>query len=303
MMDETSTASSADSFVVIGDIMVDIMCRVEASPSIGTDTPARIETHGGGGGANVAAWLADRGPVTFLIGRAGNDRWGQMSVDLLSEVGVTSHIKRDPHEPTGTCVVVVTPDGERTMMPDAGANAHLAPSDLPDELFRDDCHLHISGYTLFRTGSRLAGLAALDLARRRHMTISIDVSSTAPLAEVGPQAFLEWTRGADVCFANDDEAALLSGVADPGSAAKALAAQFGCVVVKQGPAGAIAVDAHGEAHTTPAVTVDVIDTTGAGDAFAAGFLIPWTQGRPLNDCLARATVLAGRAVAGVGGRP
>ena len=302
MNDLPATTGDAG-FVVIGDLMVDIMCRVEANPAIGTDTPARIATHAGGGGANVAAWIADRGPAVNFIGRAGNDRWGQMSVDQLSEVGVSCHIVRDPHAPTGTCVVLVTPDGERTMMPDAGANAHLAPSDMPDDLFREGAHLHLSGYTLFRNGSRLAGLAALDLARRRDMTISVDVSSTAPLRSVGTQAFLEWTRGADLCFANADEAELLSGMPTPDTAARFLAKHFGSVVVKQGPAGAIAFGSRGEATTTPSLTVDVVDTTGAGDAFAAGFLIPWTQGRPLNDCLARATVLAGRAVAGVGGRP
>jgi sugar/nucleoside kinase (ribokinase family) len=302
-VNEQTSAARGAGFVVIGDLMVDIMCRVEANPAIGTDTPARIATHAGGGGANVAAWIADRGPAVNFIGRAGNDRWGQMSVDQLIEVGVTCHIVRDQHEPTGTCVVLVTPDGERTMMPDAGANAHLAPSDVPDSLFRKGSHLHLSGYTLFRNGSRLAGLAALDLARRRAMTISVDVSSTAPLKGVGTQAFLEWTSGADLCFANADEAELLSGMNTPESAAQMLAQHFGTAVVKQGPAGAIAFGTRGEATTTPSVTVDVVDTTGAGDAFAAGFLIPWTQGRPLNDCLARATVLAGRAVAGVGGRP
>ncbi len=297
----------ADGFVIIGDVMEDIVCQVDSAPRAGSDTPARIRTHGGGGGANVAAWLAHPGPVTHFIGRAGKDRWGSVSVDLLSGNGVTCHIAHDSHEATGTCIVLVTANGERTVLPDFGANAHLAPSDIPDDLFLVGRHLHVSGYTLLNPGSRLAGLAALDLARRRHMTISVDVSSTVALNDVGPEAFLEWTRGVDVCFANAEEAAFLTGHDDPQHATRALATSYRCAVVKLGSHGAVAMDDAGNRDsalaTTPAITVDVIETTGAGDAFAAGFLVPWTQGRPVADCLATATVLAGRAVAGVGGRP
>lgn len=299
--------SRGDGFVVVGDVMVDIVCQVDTAPQTGTDTPACISTHGGGGGANVAAWLAHRGPLTHFIGRTGKDRWGSLSIDLLSEAGVTCHVVRDDHASTGTCIVLVTPDGERTMLPDVGANAHLAPSDIPDEVFVSGRHLHVSGYTLLKSGSRLAGLAALDLARRRGMTTSIDVSSTAPLRSVGPDAFAEWTRGVDICFANAEEAALLTGHVDPDDSVRALAQMYNCAVVKRGSYGAIAMTRSEQGEplpaTTPAVTVDVVDTTGAGDAFAAGFLIPWVQGRPVPDCMATATALAGRAVAGVGGRP
>lgn len=290
-------------FIVIGDLMTDIVCQLPAQPTPGTDTNAVISTHGGGGGANVAAWLAHRGQVTHFVARAGSDSFGDMAVDLLTTGGVECHITRDALRPTGTCVVMVTADGERTMLPDPGANAYLAPADLPEDAFITGRHVHVSGYSLLKPGSRMAGLAALDLAQRRGMSSSIDVSSTAPLIDVGVSPFLEWSAGSDVCFANHEEARILTDVSDPEGAIEVLLAHFDTVVIKLGPHGAIAGRRDGQRSSTPAVTLDVVDTTGAGDAFAAGFLIGWTSGLSLVDCLAPASVLAGRVVGGVGARP
>src|SRR5690606_1115716 len=111
----------------------------------------------------------------------------------------------DPERPTGTCVVMVTHKGQRTMLSDPGANAALSPEDLPRDLFTADAHLHMSGYTLLNEGSREAGLAALDLARRVGMSISVDCASAAPLERTGAEPFLEWTHGAKLLFANRSE--------------------------------------------------------------------------------------------------
>ena len=179
----------------------------------------------------------------------------------------------------------------------------LAPADLPEAEFIATRHLHVSGYTLLKSGSRMAGLAALDLAQRRGMTSSVDVSSTAPLLEVGINPFLEWTSGTQVCFANAAEANILTGMADPEEAMNALLPHYDTVVIKLGARGSLAGRRDGQRAATPAVSLDVIDTTGAGDAFAAGFLIGWTSGKSLMDCLLPASVLAARAVGGVGRTP
>ncbi|MFY9331859.1 MAG: sugar kinase [Candidatus Nanopelagicales bacterium] len=301
--DITVDGEISSGFIVIGDLMTDIVCQVSSTPQPGTDTNAVITTHGGGAGANVAAWLAHRGQVAHFVARAGEDSLGSIATSHLQSLGVECRVSVDPQRATGTCVVMVTSDGERTMMPDPGANAFLAPADLPEGDFKAGWHLHVSGYTLLKSGSRMAGLAALDLAKRRGMTCSVDVSSSAPLLEVGVDPFLEWSSGTNVCFANHEEAELITGHDDPNQAIAALLPHFDTVVVKLGPHGAVAGRRDGQHSTTPAVNLDVVDTTGAGDAFAAGFLIGWTAGQSLQDCLAPACVLAGRAVGAVGARP
>lgn len=300
-------------FFVVGDVMTDVVARINSVPEIGTDTAARIEAHGGGGGGNVAEWLASRGSDVHLIARVGRDALGDAVVLTLERANVIVHAPRDPHAPTGTCVVIVTEDGERTMLPDPGANAMLVPADLPESEFASGDHLHVSGYTVLRDSTRLASLAALDLAKRRTMTSSVDASSTAPLVTATPDRFLAWTEGVDICFANAAEARVLTGRSNAADAAADLIQHFGIAVIKLGREGSLAVAADGRKAHAEAVQADVIDTTGAGDAFAAGFLAEWgrsplgpTRHRSDADlaaCLRAGTLLATRAVAGVGGRP
>lgn len=290
-------------FVVVGDVMADVVARAVGPLRRGSDTTAEVTTHGGGAGANTAAWLASEGYRTALVGRVGDDALGRQTVDELVALGVVPRVVVDPLMRTGTCVVVVSPDGERSMLPDPGANAALAPADLPDALFAPGRHLHLSGYTLLHDGSRLAGLAALDLARRRGMTTSVDPASTGPLGDVGPDRFLSWVEGVDVCLANEGEACALTGENDPIAAGRALAGSFPTVVVKLGAAGAVLFADGQDPVAAPAVAVDVLDTTGAGDAFAAGFLPAWRDGLgPLLSLTAGNTV-ASRAVSRVGARP
>jgi sugar/nucleoside kinase (ribokinase family) len=298
----TGSGSDLD-FLVVGDIMADIVAIASGPLRRGSDTAAEVTTHGGGAGANTAAWLAAEGYRTALIGRVGDDALGRQSLDDLVATGVVPRIVVDPLQRTGTCVVVVSPDGERTMLPDAGANAHLAPADLPEMLFQPGRHLHLSGYTILHDGSRLGGLAALDLARRRRMTSSVDPASTGPLSEVGAERFLSWIEGVDVCLVNEDEARVLTGEQDPLSAGRTLGELFPHVVVKLGAAGAVWFGPGQDPVTAPAVAVDVLDTTGAGDAFAAGFLPAWRDGLTPRLALTAGNTVASRAVSRVGARP
>ena len=288
---------------VLGDVMTDVVAHVAAPPVAGSDVAARITPHGGGSAANVAAWLADVIPGVTLIGRVGADPFGDTAIQALRDGGVRALIGRDDRLATGTCVVIVSPDGERTMLPDPGANDALDVSDIPVDAFAPGSHLHVSGYVLLREGPRAAALAAIAAARDAGMTVSVDASSSAPLASIGPQRFLSWAAPADVCFANHEEARVLTGVDDPATAAQALTDHFGLVVVKVGNRGALAADVAGGAWSTPALEVQAIDTTGAGDAFAAGFLASWTSGADPEACLRSGARLARRAVAAVGGRP
>ena len=291
-----------DFIIVIGDTMTDIVAHLPHAPVVGSDTPARIEYQGGGSAANVAAWLAALHGDVALISRVGADALGDAAERSLEAIGVTTWLARDPEVATGTCIVLVGTDGERTMLPDPGANERLSPANLPDSAWAAGRHLHLSGYALLRNGPRAAAVAALARAAEHGMTTSVDASSADPLTTVGGETFLSWVTGVDICFANLDEARVLTGEADPQLAAEALAARFPLAVVKAGSDGAFAC-AGSEAWQVPAAEAEAVDTTGAGDAFAAAFLLRWRAGDSVSDALAFAADIAARAVGRVGGRP
>src|SRR5271170_2128062 len=191
--------------VVIGDLMTDTVAHARLALARGSDTPAAVTMHGGGSGANVAAWMAADGGDVAFVGRRGADIAGRNRDMELMGYGVDARLVMDPERPTGTCVVMVTHKGDQTMMSDPGANAALSPDDLPKDLFTPGCHLHVSGYTLLNTGSRQATLAAISMARRAGMTISVDGASSAPLERVGAEPFLQLTNGATLLFVNGDQ--------------------------------------------------------------------------------------------------
>jgi sugar/nucleoside kinase (ribokinase family) len=289
--------------VVVGDVMVDVLAAMSGPLARGSDTPSAVTTAGGGSAANVAVWLAAQGVPTSYVGRVGDDALGRESVAGLTDRGVTAWVSTEPDLTTGTCIVLVEPGGERSMLPDAGANATLTAADLPQRAFRPGGHLHLSGYTLLNPGSRDAGLAALSMAAAADMTVSVDPSSAAPLAELGAARFLSMTRGVDLLLANRDEAAVLAGTSDPHLAAQQLGDTYREVVVKLGPDGAMWQQGFIGASAPAERGVDVVDTTGAGDAFAAGFLASWLLHPEPETALAAGCRLAARAVSKVGARP
>jgi len=289
--------------VVVGDIATDVVARYRGSLHVGSDTQSEIASYGGGSAANVSAWLAHAGIRPTLVGRIGDDAAGRGQVDELTAAGVDVCVRIDDSLATGCVVVLVDSQGDRTMLPDRGANGVLAPDDLPPAVFESGGHLHLSAYPLLHQSSRAAALEALVMARAAGMTTSIDPSSVAPLRAAGAGAFMEWTRSVDLCIANLDEARLLAGLGSPPDIAKRLASStYGQVVVKCGAAGALWSDGE-SVVSAPATDVDVIDTTGAGDAFAAGFLARWTADAPVTDALAFGAELAAVAVVTIGGRP
>jgi ribokinase len=273
--------------VVLGEVMLDVVAFHDAPLAIASDTPARIQLRAGGAGANTAAWLARAGVEVTLIARVGDDAAAGLALSSLD--GVELRVDPDPALPTGTCIVLVAPGGERTMLPDPGANTTLSPDHLPSDVFVEDAVLHVSGYSLMRPGSRGAALTAMDRARDAGMLISVDPSSAALL--IDDPAFLDRARPVDLLLPNADELAALGGDL-PG------VKEF---VVKQGREGAYWSDGL-KTIAVPAVHVDeVIDTTGAGDAFAAGFLSVWPGDR--EAALKAGASLAAQAVAQAGGRP
>jgi sugar/nucleoside kinase (ribokinase family) len=290
--------------LVIGDLMVDVIVSMSQPLARDSDTPSTVTTHGGGSAANVAAWLAALGVRTTFIGCVGDDALGRAGITALADEGVdVSRLAVDDTRKTGTCVVLVEPDGRRSMLPDPGANDVLVPADLVGSLFRPGRHLHLSGYTLLRDGSRDAGLVAVTRALEVGMTVSVDPSSAALLDAVGAPAFLQWTQGVSLLLPNVDEALALSRSSSPTEAAAELASSYGEVVVTLGADGALWQRGFITATAPAERTAEVVDTTGAGDAFAAGFLSSWLLHPEPETALASGNRLAARAIGKVGARP
>ena len=290
-------------YVVVGDLMTDVVALTSGPTALASDTRAVVQISGGGSAANTAAWLAHLGHAVTYVGRVGADVLGRAAVDELAEDGVDVRVGVDPDLPSGVCVVVVTPDGERAMFPSTGANAGLVPDDLPSELFTRPNHLHLSGYSLLNDGSRAAGIAALRLGTQAGLTTSVDPASVGLLLERGAEAFLGWSTGCGVLLANAEEAQLLSGRSELAEAGAALLSTYGEVVVKTGASGALWFGPGGTTVHAPAVDVEVVDTTGAGDTFAAGFLPTWRAGGAPAAALAAGCAAAALVVGRAGARP
>jgi sugar/nucleoside kinase (ribokinase family) len=251
------------SLVVIGDITVDVMVRQSGPLVTGSDTPSQVVRTRGGSAANTAAVAAKLLPTTF-IGCVGDDGMGRDLVAALRAEGVTVRAVVAPGVPTGTVVILVAPDGERTMLPDRGANAYLGP--LPDSWVEEAWCLHLTAYS-FQTG--LAAPTCLEAARavqRKGGLVSLDVSTANIIETMTPAGFeaLVAEIAPDIVFANSSEAALLRWDVD--------APADRVLVVKHGRDPVLVRLPRGAVRVPVTAVSQVVDSTGAGDAFAAGFL-------------------------------
>ncbi len=260
--------------MVVGDVATDVVAVLSGEPAPGSDRPAAIRTRGGGAGANVAAHLARLGAPVTLAGCIGDDAPGLALATELRATGVVLVLRTVPGAATGTIVSLVEPGGQRSMLADRGANLALRPDDVPDLV--PGGHLHLSGYTLLADGPRAAGLAALEAAAAARCTVSLDQASTGPLTRYGVDRWLADTAGTSLLLPNADEARLLTGCADADDAARTLAGRHEAVAVSLGPEGALWASGEVLVHR-PAHPTEVVDTTGAGDAFAAGLLAAWLR--------------------------
>ncbi|MFN8109229.1 MAG: carbohydrate kinase family protein [Thermoleophilia bacterium] len=288
--------------VVVGDVMTDVLACHALPLAMGSDTPARVVTRVGGAGANTAAWLGALRAEVVFHGCVGDDPLGRVATDALLGLGVTARLRVTAEAPTGTCVVLVDGAAERTMLPDHGANDHLgAPA-----VHADGGHLHLSGYTLLHPGSRESGRAVLAAAREAGMGVSVDPASAAMVEAVGAGWMRDQIRGAHLVVLNRLEGRALTGSDDAaGIAARLLDNDHRAVVVKLGAGGAVWFAAGADPVHVPAATPPgpVVDTTGAGDAFAAGLLAALQLGAGSEAALARACEVAAGVCAQEGAWP
>jgi len=290
---------------VINDVLVKPLDGVTP----GSDAPAAVRAHPGGAAANQAAWMAHLGATVTFAGRVGTRDVGYHRREL-TRVGVRACLAVDPEADTGSIVIMVAPDGERTMFTDRGANLRLEKEDLPASLLDDADVLHVTGYSFCEPPLLEVALWLLGQARSRGLAVTVDPGSAAFLARMERGAFLRWTDGAAICFPNRDEAAVLVGEADPVTMATRLNRHYDVVALKLGAAGCLlAMVGHPPVRVAAMAVQEARDTTGAGDAFCGAFMSRWLASGPYTQTadLVGAAEFAARIAASVvtrfGARP
>ena len=287
---------------MLGDLMLDVVLASARELETGTDVPGRVSLVQGGSAATTARWLARLGARSTLIAAVGRDAPGRALVEALRMDGVKPHVSRIAGEPTGRIGVVVAPGGERSFVADRGAADLLAPGDLRAAWFAGADALHLPIYSLLGAPLGVAGRRAIILAREADAAISIDLASIGPLLAGGRRAAraLIAEIAPDLLFATAIEAEALLG----GRAIDALLDVASTAVVKRGAKGATVLTRVGPERVRLEVATEHLattDTTGAGDAFDAGFLVGWfaarAAGRSPPASLQRAAVAGHRAAA------
>jgi len=273
--------------VTLGDLVLDVVVRLLGQFAPASDTPGTVRFRQGGSAANVARVVAHLGGGAVFVGAIGRDAWGRVLERSLSDAGVAVHVVRVA-VPTARITVLVEPDGERSFITERSAADQLAAEHLRPAWFRGASALHLPAYSLLAEPLAGAATAAVRLTRAAGGIVSVDLASTRPLLTAGRAA--AWQRLAaiepDLLFGNAGEAAALLGRRPPDR----LLELAPVVIIKRGAAGCDVLAARrgergrraagqGLALVVPTHAFAVTDTTGAGDAFDAGFLLDWCAGR------------------------
>ena len=288
----------------IGDVMLDVIARIEVAPqkiNFGSDTASRISTSSGGAAGNVAAWLTRTDARSTIVSHVGDDPAGAAIVAEFDALGVSHGDLVIQGETSGVVVVLVDSSGERTMFPDKGANSRLTVTDLPDlGAFQA---VYISGYALLNPLARDGVLEMIEKIKADGLPIYFDPASVGAMKDVTDKELHNWFSMMDVLFVNEEESIYLTGSVEIERALDYLLDFSQVVVIKRGSAGAIAKARGFDSISLPAVAATVIDTTGAGDSFAAGFIASYSKNHDLTAALQAGGELAAGCVAIVGGRP
>jgi sugar/nucleoside kinase (ribokinase family) len=272
-------------FVAVGDVMLDVVCAQLPAP--GTRVHADVAVRAGGSAVNAAVAAIAAGAGALVVGRIGSDPPGDLVEAAVIARGIEGRLARDAELPTGSAVALgVAP---ATVVANRGANARLAPDDVPAPL--DGDALLVSGFALFQRGSADAARAALE--RFSGEWAGIDLGSPK-LAAAAAGELEELAHGATVVLATAEEARAVTG-ADEGEAAHILSAQFRVACVKLGDGGALAAT-EGRIEHASVAPVKRTSPFGAGDAFGATLLVALAQADPLARALERACA-AGAAAA------
>jgi len=244
----------------IGDLLLDVVVRVDGPIAADTDTYGRSRVAPGGQAANVAAWVAALGGRARFVGKRARDPAGRLLAAELAGRGVEL-AGPEVEGGTGTVVSLADSEGRRTMLTDRGIAPALAPDELDPVWFACEA-LHVPGYSLTRFPIGDAAREGVRIAREAGASVSVDLSGTSAIEELGVDRFRHVVAELrpDTVFGNEDEFELVGVLEAP------------TMVVKLGSRGCV-VRCDGAETELAAEPAEVLDTTGAGDAFAAGWLV------------------------------
>jgi len=264
----------------------------------GTLPPGQSEDAAGGSCANAIFVAATLGTKAAILGKLGNDDGAAYYREAFAATGGDLSRFKTGATRNARCLSLVTPDGERTMRTDLGAAMTLAPEEISVTDFNGVRHVHVEGYLLF---NRALLEKVLSSAKEAGATVSLDFASYETVA-AAKEVLPDWLpRYVDLVFANEDEATTYFGEGQTEEAmAQALTELVPTVVVKVGARGAYVADRAGVVHVPPPTVVKPVDTTGAGDGFAGGFLAAWLQGKALPECARWGALVGAEVVATVG---
>ncbi len=286
--------------ICVGDLNLDIIAFHDDIPKLGGESMAsRAYISSGGSAANVAHALRLLGLSSELVSCVGTDIVGEFLVEELRKARVgTRYIQKTEKESTGVVYVVVSRSGERTMFAYRGANKHLTHALLPRDIASESTLIHISGYCFLEEPQKRAAEYIMEKADKHGIPKTLDLC--IPLIRGGEQLD-ELLRSFDYVFMNEDEAGELLGrlgITSIGEAALSIGSIF---VLKRGSRGCSIVGRSGVIDV-PTASVNPVDTTGSGDAFAAGFIYGIVASLSLERCATLANRLGGLAAATIGGR-
>ena len=288
----------------IGDVMLDVITKISVTPdkiNYGSDTASKISTHGGGAAGNVASWLTRTDAAATIVGHVGSDAAGAALISEFDALGVAHKNLAVENGSSGVVVVLVDPSGERTMFPDNGANSGLHIGDLPP---LDNFNaVYLSGYSPLDPLSRPGILEMIAAIKSAGIPLYFDPASVGGMMAVTLDEVKSWIAQMDVILLNEEEAMYLTGKSDAVDALEELLLDCPTVVIKRGSEGAIGKSRGSILVTVPAQSTEVVDTTGAGDSFAAGFIAHYALHKNMQLALAAGAAVAARCVAIVGARP
>jgi sugar/nucleoside kinase (ribokinase family) len=297
-IDKKESAHVLPPVLVVGELNVDIVLSGLASPPVlGSEVLAQgMQMVLGSASAIFASGIARLGHSVGFVGKLGDDDFGRFCRDALINAGISPAGILPSLQPTGATIVLSTRD-DRALVTHLGAIADLGYDDLPPDLFEGFRHLHLTSYFLQERLRRDFPRLVRE-AKAAGLTVSFDPNSD-PSQRWSPEIW-EVLRIADVVFVNESEAQALTGRTNTTEALSMLAERTACAVVKQGGEGATAVRGTERVHVY-AFRVNVVDTTGAGDSFAAGFVHGLLTKRSLRECLLLANAAGALSATGVGG--
>lgn len=260
---------------VIGDLVWDVLVKPDTQLQLGGDTSGQILMTPGGSAANVATWIARLGGDVVFMGSVGQDVSGDLLIADLHRERVVPRVVQLAEYPTSTIVVMIEPTGQRSMITNQGADFYLLPHHVPAVELTSIRHLHVTAWSLFSSPPREAILQSAHRAKSAGATVSLDPASYQMIESMGRDAFVALieSMAIDMLFPNRDEAALLSGQADPARMAEFFRERWPQmrVIIKLDADGCMVLMPDGPQHVQT-TAVSALDSTGAGDSFNAAFL-------------------------------